>query len=422
MTVFEKAKQLSTREEFIETREKSQKMADERFNAMKEYILSDACADDLSRLESGDYFLDPPIFKQVPKNFRDRKRSVYYFTGSQSDLLKLLMFVLRDYEDHYSDRLYSFRSDRSGKDFLMTLRSGILNKYYILKTDVSNYVGSIVPEIILPVLKTRYFSEDPDFYSFLEWLLMRKKCIRNGEVIDHNPGGMGGVALSNFFMNVYLQEMDDNFENRSPLYFRYSDDILICAETLEQAEQFKKEFYEILNRLQLHVNDEKTMIIPPGAPVEILGMYSYEGKLGISQHSLRKIQRKIRRVGDRLMYRTRKKEITKEEAARSFIGYLNTYFFGLKGVNRLSWARWSFPVLTDPESLKTIDHYCQDTIRRILHGSCRRSRMKIPYSRLNELGYKSLLYVFHHPKMIEVIRENNLAEYEQWKKNHRVLQ
>jgi hypothetical protein len=172
----------------------------------------------------------------------------------------------------------------------------------------------------------------------------------------------------------------------------------------------------------MFTGDEKTMIIPPGAPVEILGMYSYEGKLGISQHSLRKIQRKIRRVGDRLMYRTRKKEITKEEAARSFIGYLNTYFFGLKGVNRLSWARWSFPVLTDPESLKTIDHYCQDTIRRILHGSCRRSRMKIPYSRLNELGYKSLLYVFHHPKMIEVIRENNLAEYEQWKKNHRVLQ
>ena len=39
MTVFEKAKEFSTRKEFIESREKAQKMEDARFLEMKEYIL-----------------------------------------------------------------------------------------------------------------------------------------------------------------------------------------------------------------------------------------------------------------------------------------------------------------------------------------------------------------------------------------------
>ena len=231
--IFEKAKLESVREAFISYVTKGGKCMEKELPEMKEYIMGDDCVRDLERLKSGDYFLDYPRYRLVPKNFQNKKRAVYTFTGTEGYLMKLLVYAMRGMEDIYSDRLFSFRHDKTGTDLLSEVsRDGNIWNKYVFKADISNYVGSIVPKLIIPMLQEVFLPDDPDFFSFLKWLLTRNKVVdKDGNILDHCPGGMGGVPVGNFFMNLYLHEMDDYFAPRAAFYSRYSDDILICADT-----------------------------------------------------------------------------------------------------------------------------------------------------------------------------------------------
>ena len=407
MGVFEKAKDPGVREAFIASRARKMIYEPEAYEELQSYILSDECTKDIDRLIEGDYFFDYPQYRLVPKNSGTRNRAVYSFKGKPGMLLKLFAFAMHDIEKCYSDRLFSFRTDRSAADLLLEVRANPeVMDYYVLKTDVTNYVGSIVPELLLPMIEELFMPDDPAFYNFLGWLLMRKKVInRDGEVIDHCPGGMGGVPVSNFFMNLYLHEMDDYFAPRAAFYSRYSDDVLICARTYDEVKEFEKKFFEILDRLHLKTNTEKTTLILPGEPFDLLGMELQGGSIRISPHSMAKIKRKLRLAADKSVKRSNLGYTSREEAARKLVDRYNRIFFGIKrGMHVLSWAKWAFPVITDTSSLQEIDHYFQDTLRYVLYGSMKKRNRTIPYEKLGELGYRSLVYYYHHQDKIRELQ------------------
>lgn len=408
MGVFENAKRIETREDFINSRVRRKRYGATMLAEMEDYILSDRCVNDIERLERGDYFLDYPQYRLVPKNFQNKKRAVYLMKGEQGFLMKLIVHSMSGVEEHYSDRLFSFRSDRTGTDLLNEVRKKDMGNMYVLKTDVSNYVGSIVPEFVVPMIEEIYMPDDPAFFRFLEWFLTRGKVIdRNGDVIDHCPGGMGGIPIGNFLMNLYLHEMDDYYESRAAFYSRYSDDILICSYSYDEIKEFEKKFYEILDRLRLTTNKEKTGILMPGEAFDLLGMELANGSISISEHSMKKLKRKIRRYANKGLLNRNRGLMTADEAARDFIIRFNRFFFGVDGRGTLlAWAKWAFPVITDTRSLEELDHYIQDSLRYILYGSMKKRKESIPYEKLSELGYKTLVYYYHHPDRIaEIPRE-----------------
>ena len=416
MTVFETAKQVETRERFAQNRirnklGKNRKYSDEEIEDMCEYILGDECVRDIERLESGDYYFDYPKYRLIPKNFQNRKRAIYLLEGRQALLLKLLAYSMQGVERVYSDRLFSFRSDKTAKDLLYEIttledRDGM----YVLKTDISNYVGSIVPEIIVPMVEEVYMPDDPEFFHFLEWLLTRNKVIDvNGQILDHCAGGLGGMPVSNFFMNLYLHEMDEYFAPRAAFYSRYSDDVLICARTYEEICQYKEKFYEFMDRLRLNVNPEKTMILMPGESFDLLGMEIHGDNIRISEHSMNKIKRKIRRYTNKSLKNVSRGIMTADEAARELIVRFNAMFFGVNAsLQSLTWAKWAFPIISDTDCLQELDHYFQDSLRYVLYGSMKARNKSIPYEKFGELGYRSLIYYYHHPdKLSELISEGN---------------
>ena len=414
MEIFEKAKRTEVREAFVESKSRSMKYRAAELDELREYILSDECVRDIDRLESGDYFLDYPKYRLVPKNFQNKKRAIYIVSGKQGVLLKLLGFVLRDIESFYSDRLFSFRSDKTAKDLLFEAGSNKeLGSMYVLKTDVSNYVGSIVPELLIPMLEKIFMPDDPEFFHFLEWMLTRNKVVDvNGNVIDHCPGGMGGLPLGNIFMNLYLHEMDEYFAPRAAFYSRYSDDILIGARTYEEIREYEEKFFEFLEHLRLDTNRDKTGIVMPGEPFDLLGMEICGERVRIAEHSMAKIKRKIRIFSKRALKRRNKGEMSPEEAARDMIVRFNRFFYGSEVSNkRLTWARWAFPVITDVSSLEELDHYFQDSIRYVLYGSMKKRKQSIPYDKLRELGYKSLVYYYHHPDAIKDIDRSGKKQH-----------
>ena len=414
MTIFEKAKQIETRELFAETRIRTRlgqnrKFSGEELDDMCEYILGTECLRDIERLEQGDFFFDYPKYRLIPKNFRNSKRAIYLMEGTQGLLMKLLVYSMRGIERVYSDRLFSFRSDKRANDLHYEITAlEDREKLYVLKTDISNYVGSIVPELLIPMLEDVFLPEDPGFFNLLRWMLTRNKVIdANGNVIDHCPGGLGGIPVGNFFMNLYLHEMDEYYAPRAAFYSRYSDDVLICARTYEEICEFEKKFYEFLDRLHLNTNREKTMILTPGEPFDLLGMEICGDRIRISEHAMNKIKRKLRRYTNTALVRKNDGLVTEDEAARELIGRFNRLFFGVNGDNtRLTWAKWAFPVINDTACLQELDHYFQNSIRYVIYGSMKNRNRTIPYERLGELGYRSLVYYYHHPdKVKELISE-----------------
>ena len=412
--VLEKAGLMKVREEFVAYSKNRRKYTEEQLTEINEYIMSDECAKDIERLKMGDYFLDYPQYRLIPKNYNKEKRAVYFFPGTEGYLMKLIAFAMRGLESIYSDRLFSFRPDKTGGDLLTEIsRERNVQNMYVLKTDVSNYVGSIVPELAIPMLEDVFIPDDPEFFSFLKWLLTRNKVIDfNGQIIDHCPGGMGGVPIGNYLMNLYLHEMDEYFAPRASLYARYSDDILICSYSHEEIRKYEEKFYEILDRLKLTVNKEKTKILMPGESFDLLGMELGEGNIRLSGHSIKKIKRRIRRYADKALISRNRGGLTKDEAACDLIIRFNRYFFGAEGSgNRITWSKWVFPVITEEDCLKEIDNYVRDSIRYVLYGSMKRRKNSISYEKLSELGYKTLVYYYHHQDRIEEIpRELTLKQ------------
>ena len=388
------------RDEFIKYRKtkiSGMSREDREYDEMEAYISSSAPVNALKRLMERDYsFLPPPYHCRIPKNLSGRKRDIYAFKGNDKYLLKLLAFSIRGFDNIYADGLYSFRTTLTAKDFLLKIRNNKeIADYYIVKTDVSDYVHSIVPEIIIPQLK-EIWKDDPSFVDFLSFLLLRRECIENGVVTAHEPGGLGGVPLANLFMNVYLMDADRYFYPRAPLYCRYSDDIIIFARDKEEAEEYLGYLYSVFERKKLHTNAEKTKLIEPGGEVEILGCRMKDGKMDISDHAKGKLRRKIRMHARLLLKLKKSKGWTDEECGRKMCTYCNRLFFGRTADNELSWARWMFPVISETTSLSELDHYIQDAVRYAMCGSLSKKRYRISYDKLKSLGYKSLLHAYYH--------------------------
>ncbi|MBR3243106.1 MAG: hypothetical protein IKF90_10465 [Parasporobacterium sp.] len=388
-----------TREAFIKKRSEMIKYDEASFNALSSYISSTGCVWDLMKLVSRDYFISPPYHFLVPKDFSGRKRDIYTWRDTTKFLLSLICFALRDYDHFYSDGLYSFRMKKNAKDFLLRLKNEPdISRYYIVKADISNYANSIVPELILPSLK-KIWSDDPSFYDLLEFLLLRRECIeKDGQVVSCEPGGLGGIPLSNHFMNVYLMELDEHFEGRVPLYCRYSDDIIIFARTRKEAEEHLAYYYQLLKKKKLTTNPDKTFLIEPGGEVDILGFRLKDGKMDVSDHAKSKLKRKIRLQANNLIRRKKKKGIFDYDAGRMMIEYCNKIFFGQSKTHKLTWSRWLFPVISDTSSLQELDHYIQDAVRYVICGSLAKKRYRIRYEDLKRLGYRSLVHAYYHFK------------------------
>ena len=370
----------------------------EQYAETEAYILSDDCVRDLQQLKAGDYFFAPPFHYRVPKNASGKMRDVYAFKGRDKYMLRLIAWVMHDFDDELlPDGLYSFRRSVQARDFLLKVREfKDFGDHYIVKADVSNYVGSIVPEKIIPQLEEMW-KHDPALLGLLKFLLLRRECIdKDGNVVHCEPGGMGGIPVANCFMNVYLTDVDRYFYPRAPLYSRYSDDVVILARDRAEAEAYRARFLAFLEERQLSTNPEKTRLVPPGEPVEILGYKVTGGVIDISDHAMMKIKRKLRIRSKRILRYKKQNHMTDAQAAEWMISYCNYALFGNGKKHELSWARWYFPVLTTVDGLREIDRYVQDAIRYVTCGTMRDSRYRIHYDDLRSLGYRNLVHAYYH--------------------------
>ena len=244
------------------------------------------------------------------------------------------------------------------------------------------------------MLKTM-LADDLPLYQFFEKLLTTYLAICNGQVIEEHHGVMAGTPTAPFLADVFLKEVDRYYYNKGIVYARYSDDIIMFAPDYETLEEYKNQMCNFLAQAHLEVNPDKEKIYSPDEAYEFLGFKCLGRDIDISEATKKKMKGKISRKARALYRWSSENHIESEKAMKGLINYFNRKFFESDDPEMLTWSRWFFPIITQTEGLKEIDHYLQQYIRFLGTGKHNKTNYKTDYAQLKALGYKSLVNEYY---------------------------
>lgn len=387
------------------------------------------------RLQDGTPF-PLPQKSIISKMSTQKKRTVYTYPHAENTVLKLLTYLLlRRYDSLFCDNLFSFRPGKSAKTALHKLQRipGLSHKYSY-KVDVSNYFNSIPVEKLLPEL-ARVTADDPALYSFLKALLeepyVSEQCHPVSKMLRENPqansatslhisrnndydaeispsklraireqkGIMAGTPLASFYANLYLRDLDQLFFDQGIPYARYSDDIIVFGDSMEEVQRHADTIRSFLHAKELTVNPSKEEFRTPEEGFVFLGFFQKGKTIDIAPASVKKLKQKMRRKARALQRWQKRNGLTGEKSARAFIRIFNRKLMESSGDNDLTWSYWYFSVINTSESLHVIDLYAQECIRFLLTGTHSKSRYNARYEDLKRLGYQSLVHAYYSSEL-----------------------
>lgn len=347
-----------------------------------------------------------PIKRIINKEGSNKKRVVYTFPGDEGIFLKFVAHGLNGYEDIFSDNCYAFRRRIGVREAMRRLQKDPrTGKSWCLKTDISNYFNSINVTRLLPML-TFLQEKNPEVHSLLVRLLMEERALEKNKLVREPHGAMAGTPIAPFLANLYLGSVDRFFEEGGVLYLRYSDDILLFADSREELELRQEQLYGMLTDLGLSVNPDKVTISEPGESFEFLGFACQQEMIDLSTNTIRKTKAKIRRKSDALRRWQRKKGLSPDKAAVGLIHTMNWKFYGYSDPldedqdeeDTFTWSRWFFPLLTTDKGLREIDAYMREYIRYTVTGRHYKGNYRISYGQLKQWGYVSLVHEYYKYK------------------------
>lgn len=439
--IFKDMQNIDFREAFLDSKENNFNLNKIEFQQLKDYILSDKCLEDLKKWDNKQFYIEPPYFKQIKKSNSTRRRKIYIFKGHEKMLMQFLSYMLiRKYDYLFSSSIYSYRKNRPIHQCFRTMqKADFYRKNYVLKIDIHEYCENIDQDIALDIIK-KYIPDDDSLNAFLAYVLKLNKCYvlepykKGGEIRPYKPKSryedpysyqellkyklpkrklleknfsiISGLPIGIFVTNMYLLDIDEQMRKNSFMYFRFSDDIVMFCKTWEEAQNNLDKFKKMIEPLKLSLNEEKTTILKPGEAFNFLGCQVQKKNIDVSPVALNKIKQRFKRRTNKILKWVRLKYISKEEGMTYLIYLINKYFYGsIAEDQELNWVRWAFPCITKTDSLKILDHYLQNCIRIVGAATKTSARLKIPYSTLQKLGYKSLVHSYHYGYEILNIEE-----------------
>ena len=348
-------------QDFLQHKIQKQHISKKEQKQLAEYICQHRYLPLLDAMKAPDYRSPVPVKREINKGGVSKKRVVYSFPEDFNQILKCIAFLLYKYDFLFAGNCYAFRREYGVRDAVKRiLRTRNISEKYCLKVDISNYFNSSDVQ-----------------------LLMEKR------------GAMAGTPVSPFFANIYLMDVDRYFEERQLLYFRYSDDILIFADSLEELLEYRQLLYGQIEEHHLRLNPSKVRISGSGESWEFLGLCYHKGEIDLSANTLRKMKDKIRRKAKALRRWQSRKGLSGEKAAKGFIKAMNHKLFDSGDGTDFSWSRWFFPNLTTDRGLKEIDGCMQQYIRYCVTGRHYKGNYRISYEQMKAWGYRNLVHEFY---------------------------
>lgn len=173
------------------------------------------------------------------------------------------------YDPIFYDCSYGFRQGRGCHDAIRDLQHHLYRKNVevVIDIDLGNFFGTIDHLLLSEILEKRI--KDVRFMRYIK-RMFKAGVLSDGELIFSEGGVPQGSICSPILANVYAHYVIDEWicETIQPYIkgevqlFRYADDAIICCEKEEDAIKIRSTLTKRLNRFKLHLNEEKTKMVP----------------------------------------------------------------------------------------------------------------------------------------------------------------
>ena len=161
-------------------------------------------------------------------------------------------------------------------------------KGFVLKADIKKYFDNVDHDVLFKIIGKRICDK-----NVLELI---KKVINNHEGKIRGKGMPLGNLTSQFFANVYLNELDQFVKHtlKAKYYIRYVDDFVILHQSQTQLQELKKKIDDFLVReLLLILHPQKSSIHPLGRGVDFLGFKCFYHFRLLRKRNIMKMLRRI---------------------------------------------------------------------------------------------------------------------------------
>ena len=344
-----------------------------------------------------------PQLRELNKKSTNKKRIVFVFDREENYILKAIAYLLNKYDFVFSNNLYSFRKEISVKKAITELvKKPNITSLYSYKVDIHDYFNSVDTDMLLPLLKMT-LSDDEQLFDFISGIIKDPYVRDKDEIVCRKKGIMAGMPISGFLANLYLKELDEWFLKHNITYARYSDDIIVFAETQELISEYEQKIKHILAEKNLEINCKKEYRTNPNEPWEFLGFCVDENGIDLADISLQKMKDKMRRKARALVRWKNRTGACNERAILAFIRHFNRKFYDNPKQHEVTWCRWYFPTITTSKSLHILDEYMVSCIRYIATGKHTKANYNLRYEEIKELGYRSLVNAYYYYKKTNLL-------------------
>ncbi len=337
-----------------------------------------------------------PRMHKVAKADSKKKRTVFVFDDADKLLLRYVNNLISRYDLEVSANCVSFQQNKDFIRLMKIIKTDSLHDLYCMKLDITDYYNSINVDKLIASLPYS-LTNDTAILNLLTKVLCTEDVKYADMIIQvKQKGVMAGTPIASNLSNIYLNEFDKLMTSLSENYVRYADDMLIFCKSESELKQLQEIVYSELNKYNLTLNTNKTQFSKPNEGFEFLGFKIFRGRTELSAGNVTKVKGKIRRSCKSARRYGIKKGYNPELAVIKVIRKFNRKWFGINArEGDFTWAKHFFPRLTTDKELKLIDQYFQEHLRYAFTGSYSKKNYKeLPYKKLKELGYMSLVAEF----------------------------
>ncbi len=173
------------------------------------------------------------------------------------------------YEPTFYDCSYGFRPGRGCHDAIKDLQHHLYRREVavVIDIDLRNFFGTIDHRILLKILGNRIAD-----FRFIRYVarMFKAGVLSKGDLMVNTEGVPQGSICSPVLANIYAHHAIDEWINEmikpylkgEVRLFRYADDAIICCEKEEDATHIRNLLGKRLARFNLHLNEEKTKMVP----------------------------------------------------------------------------------------------------------------------------------------------------------------
>lgn len=243
---------------------------------LKQFVIRDP----KTRLISASLFRDRVVHHALCNVIQPIFERTFIYDSHANQINKGTTEALRRFD------MFKRKASKNGR-LLNKAKDGNMVIGYVLKADIRHYFDTVDHGILMEIIGRKV--KDTNI------LLLIRKILANHATKVPNKGMPIGNLTSQFFANLYLNELDRFVKHRlnARFYIRYVDDFVLLDQSRERLGDHKARISEFLETLKLELHSEKSKIRPLSKGTKFLGFRIFHHHKLLMKSNMRKMNRRL---------------------------------------------------------------------------------------------------------------------------------